>query len=619
MCGVAGYLNLDGKPASTAIARGMADMLRHRGPDDEGTYTQGVVALSHRRLSIIDLTTSGRQPMLTPDGRYVLTYNGEIYNFQELRAELQARGVAFTSHSDTEVLLRGFEQWGEAVLSRLNGMFAFAILDNHEQRLLLARDRYGVKPLYVAQVGQTLMFASEIKAFMAHPDFSVGLDRSGLVEYFTFQNYFSDRTLFAGVTVFPAGHYQWIDCRTGVVASPVQYWDYNFRQPATAGTREDYLQELDRLFLQAVRRQLVSDVEVGSFLSGGMDSGSIVAVAAHDLGHLKTFTVGFDMHSISGLEVAFDERRQAELMSYKFGTEHYEMVLKAGDMERCMRRLVWHLEEPRVGQSYPNFYAANLAGRFCKVVLAGTGGDEMFGGYPWRYYRAVINDDFQHYIDKYFEYWQRLLPADARRSFFAPVADARDRLDLRGVFSDVFRPEVGRPASPQDYINHSLYFEAKTFLHGLLVVEDKLSMAYGLEARVPFLDNDLVDFALTLPVEMKLGGLGNADRQDAGQTRDGKLLLREAMARYIPDEIVRGVKQGFSAPDASWFKGESIAYVNRRLMCKDAAIFEYVDRATVHALVQDHLDGRENRRLLIWSLLSLEEWIDTFLRGHRPH
>lgn len=628
MCGVAGYINLDGKPASASVARAMADLIRHRGPDDEGVYTQGAVALAHRRLSIIDLSSSGHQPMLTPDGRYALTYNGEIYNFQELRAELQARGVRFTSHSDTEVLLRGFEQWGEAVLGRLNGMFAFVILDNREQRLLLARDRYGIKPLYTSRASKALLFGSEIKAFLGHPDYQVGLDRSGLVEYFAFQNYFTDRTLFSGVTVFPPGHYQWVDLRAGTAGAPVQYWDYHFEEPAAPASRQEYLEELDHLFLQAVRRQLVSDVEIGSYLSGGMDSGSITAVAAHDIGNLKTFTVGFDTHSVSGLEVAFDERDQAEFMSYKFGTEHYEMVLKAGDMERCMRRLVWHLEEPRVGQSYPNFYAANLAGRFCKVVLAGTGGDELFGGYPWRYYRAVVNDDFEHYVDKYFDYWKRLLPPSAMKDFLSPIAEVRNALDLRGVFGSVFKSHADQMTTPQDYVNHSLYFEAKTFLHGLLVVEDKLSMAHGLESRVPFLDNDLVDFALRLPVDMKLGNLGevvahneNEPGRKTGRyfekTRDGKLLLREAMSRYIPEQITGNVKQGFSAPDASWFKGESIAYVRKRLMCKDARLFEYLDRKTVHSLVEDHLDGRENRRLLIWSLLSFEEWIDTFLDG-RP-
>ncbi|MCG8544532.1 MAG: asparagine synthase (glutamine-hydrolyzing) [Alphaproteobacteria bacterium] len=626
MCGIAGYLNLDGAPASETVAQDMAAMLDHRGPDDAGRFADGAVAFGHTRLSIIDLSAAGHQPMTTEDGRYTITYNGEIYNFRELRRELEQDGVSFRSRSDTEVLLKAFARWGEAVVARLNGMFAFAVWDSRDARLFLARDRYGVKPLYMGRAGNTVLFASEIKAFLPHPAYAADIDTEGLVEYFAFQNYFTDRTLFRDVRMFPAGHYQWIDGGRGWdgLGAQVQYWDYSFAQPEKPRARADYIEELDRLFVQAVERQLVSDVEVGSYLSGGMDSGSITAVASRDLVNLKTFTVGFDLHSASGLELVFDEREKAELMSYRFGTEHYEMVLKAGDMERCMRRLTWHLEEPRVGQSYPNFYAANLAGRFCKVVLAGAGGDELFGGYPWRYYRAVVNDDFPHYVDKYFSYWQRLLPAELLEPFLRPLGAGVRDVDLRGIFAGVFKSHADALTTPQEYVNHSLYFEAKTFLHGLLTVEDKLSMAHGLESRVPFLDNDLVDFACRVPVEMKLGNLrdvvahnenepGRKTQRYFQKTQDGKLLLRDAMRRYIPDEIAENVKQGFSAPDASWFKGESIDYVRKRLMGRDAGIFEFVDRDTVHSLVEDHLQGRENRRLLIWSLLSIEEWIETFL------
>ncbi len=604
----------------------MADLLGHRGPDDAGEFASGAVAFGHRRLSIIDLTAAARQPMATDDDRYVITYNGEIYNFRELRAELESLGVTFRTRSDTEVLLKGYMQWGEDVVARLNGMFAFAVWDNHKKRMFLARDRYGVKPLYVCRIGNAFLFASEIKAFLAHPAYSADIDTEGLVEYFAFQNFFTDRTLFTNVRTFPAGHFQIIECSAGAdgIGDPIQYWDYRFIQPDSAGDRDEYLEEFDRLFVQAVGRQLVSDVEIGSYLSGGMDSGSITAIARRDLEHLKTFTVGFDLHSASGLELVFDERERAEFMSYHIGTEHYEMVLKAGDMERCMQRLTWHLEEPRVGQSYPNFYAANLSSRFCKVVLAGAGGDELFGGYPWRYYRAVVNDDFPHYVGKYYSYWKRLLPEGVLEKFLDPLGSVVDAVDLRGIFAGVFTSHADTLTTPQDYVNHSLYFEAKTFLHGLLTVEDKLSMAHGLESRVPFLDNDLVEFAMRVPVEMKLGNLGEVvahnenepgpkTRKYFQKTRDGKLLLRDAMRRYIPDEITQSVKQGFSAPDASWFKGESIDYVRKRIMGKDAGIFEFVDRATVHNLVEDHLQGRENRRLLIWSLLAVEEWIETFL------
>jgi asparagine synthase (glutamine-hydrolysing) len=405
---------------------------------------------------------------------------------------------------------------------------------------------------------------------------------------------------------------------------PVQYWDYIFKEPEQVKDEAEYAEELDRLFRQAVNRQLVSDVDVGAYLSGGMDSGSITAVAATQLPYMRTFTCGFDLNSASGLELGFDEREKAEFMSYKFKTEHYEMVLKAGDMERVLPKLAWHLEEPRVGQSYPNYYAAQLASKFVKVVLSGAGGDELFGGYPWRYYRAVVNDDFEHYTDKYYNFWQRLIPNQVIHKVFKPIWDDVEHVWTRDIFRDVFTTHASELTRPEQYVNHSLYFEAKTFLHGLLVVEDKLSMAHSLETRVPFLDNDLVDFAMRLPVKTKLGNLDEVVRLNENEPgsktqkyfqkcQDGKLLLRKVMNKHIPSEIADATKQGFSAPDASWFKGESIDYVRKILMNSNARIYEYMDRETVCALVQEHLDGNQNRRLLIWSLLNVEQFCTEYL------
>lgn len=328
--------------------------------------------------------------------------------------------------------------------------------------------------------------------------------------------------------------------------------------------------------------------------------------------------------------MAFDEREKAELMSYLFRTEHYDMVLKAGDMERILPKLAWHLEEPRVGQSYPNFYAAQLASKFVKVILSGTGGDELFGGYPWRYYRAVVNDNFEQYIDKYYVYWQRLIPNKTIKEVFTPIWDEVKHIWTRDIFRDVFKNRVASFERPEDYINHSLYFEAKTFLHGLLVVEDKLSMAHGLETRLPFLDNDLVDFAMHLPVKMKLQNLREVIRLNENEpalkttkyfqrTRDGKLLLRRVMEKYIPSEVNRAEKQGFSAPDASWFKGESIEYVRRLLYNSNARIYDFLDRRSVQRLVDEHLEGKQNRRLFVWSLLSFEWWCHSFLGSSGMH
>jgi len=504
-------------------------------------------------------------------------------------------------------------------------MFAFAIWDKTRQELFLARDRYGIKPLYYTCLGSYLLFASESKAFAAHPSFQSELDAEALLEYFSFQNLFTDKTLLKGVRAFPPGCRASIPLGRMISELPlVRYWDFNFQEPEDPGSEDELIEELDRLLRRAVSRQLVSDVDVGSYLSGGMDSGSITAIAASQLPYMKTFTCGFDMHSASGLEAAFDEREMAEHMSYLFKTEHYEMVLKAGDMERVLPRLSWHLEEPRVGQSYPNFYAAQLASKFVKVVLAGTGGDELFGGYPWRYYRAVVNCDFEQYIDKYYAYWQRLIPNKAIQAVFRPVWDEVRHVWTRDIFRNVFSRHAENLTRPEDYINHSLYFEAKTFLHGLLIVEDKLNMAHSLECRVPFLDNDLVDFAVRLPVHMKLRNLDEVVRINENEigpkstryferTRDGKVLLRRVMERYIPREVTQAVKQGFSGPDASWFRGESIDYVRNILHDKRARIYRYLDPTAVNDLVNEHLEGRQNRRLFIWSLLNVEWWLRMYL------
>lgn len=625
MCGITGIINLNSEPVSPVILRRMTDVIAHRGPDGEGYFTDGNVGLGHRRLAIIDLSPAGHQPMMTNDHKYVIVYNGEVFNFQELRLELETLGYHFRSRTDSEVVLNAYVEWGERALDRFNGMFSFAIWDGEHKEIFLARDRYGIKPLYYYLKDNVFLFASEVKAMLPHPTCSSELDREALLEYFTFQNIFTDRTLFRNVRLLPAGSYLRLNLKDSEKTPlPVKYWDFNFSETDTIKDEREYTEELDRLLRQATLRQLISDVDLGSYLSGGMDSGTITAIAATQLPYIKSFTCGFDLHSASGIERNYDERVKAELMSYKFKTEHYEMVLKAGDMERILPELAWHLEEPRVGQSYPNYYVAQLASKFVKVILSGAGGDEMFGGYPWRYYRAMVNTSFEDYIDKYYAYWQRLIPNKVIRQVFAPIWQDVSHVWTRDIFRDVFASRVQELARPEDYIHHSMYFEAKTFLHGLLVVEDKLSMAHSLETRVPFLDNDLVDFAMRLPVRYKLAHLEEVTRLNENEpgdktskyyqrTNDGKLLLRKVMGLYIPDEIANAEKQGFSAPDASWFKGESIDYVRREILDGKAHLYEYLDRKTVNDLVMDHLEGRQNRRLLIWSLLNFEWWLRKFI------
>ncbi|MBG80853.1 MAG: asparagine synthase (glutamine-hydrolyzing) [Phycisphaerae bacterium] len=620
MCGIAGIFNLSGSPADPEVLRKMADVIAHRGPDGEGFHVEGMIGLGHRRLAIIDLSEAGKQPMLTADEQLALVYNGEIYNFQELRAELESRGHQFRSRTDSEVVLQAWQEWGPECVHRFNGMFAFAIWDKRNQSLYLVRDRYGIKPLYWARWGSTFLFGSEQKAILQHPDARREVDPEAMLEYFTFQNIFTDRTLLKNVRLLPPGTIARISPGSDKDPELTRYWDYDFREPENPVDPREYREELDRLIKQAVSRQLVSDVELGSYLSGGMDSGTLTALASRELPYIKTFTCGFDLSSASGIEMSFDERVKAEAMSAVYKTEHYEMVLKAGDMERAMPTLAYHLEEPRVGQSYPNYYASKLASKFVKVVLSGAGGDELFGGYPWRYYRAVRCDGFEDYIDQYYVYWQRLIDNTNIKKVFAPIWSQVDHVWTRDIFRDVFEQRDIELERPEDFINHSLYFEAKTFLHGLLVVEDKLSMSHGLESRVPFLDNDLVDFAMSCPVGLKLNNLDSVlkfDENTTGnktvayfqKTNDGKQILRDVMRSYIPEHIVDAVKQGFSAPDGSWFKGESIDYVRNTLMEGDPFIYQFMDRDSVTELVDDHLQGHQNRRLFIWSLLNVEQWM----------
>ena len=626
MCGIAGIANLDGSPADPTLLRRMTDAIAHRGPDGEGQLVDGAVGIANRRLAIIDLSDAGRQPMASENGRIAVVHNGEIYNFRELRVGLEQRGHRFRSATDTEVVVHAWEEQGPACVDEFNGMFAFAVWDAQRGRLDLVRDRYGVKPLYWWCDGRTLLFASEIKALLVHPRVRRGVCAGALGEYFTFQNVFSDRTLFEGVRLLQPGCRLSLDLRAGTPPAIERWWDYRFTADLDGTSEEDLAELVSETFAEAVTRQLVSDVPIGGYLSGGMDSSSIVAVATRSLPRLSSFTAGFDLSSASGLEIGFDERRDAESLANLMKTEHYEVVLHAGDMEWVLPDLVWHLEDLRVGQCYPNFYVARLASKFVKVVLSGAGGDELFGGYPWRYYQGIGSDDRDDYLRRYYGFWQRLVSDEDKARLFRTetqraIGDESSFDAFRGVFAGWDRPFE----SDEDIVDASLYFELKTFLHGLLVVEDKLSMAHSLETRVPFLDNRLVDLALRIPARAKIHSLGSAPRVDenvagkrhlyAQQSSDGKAVLRRAMAGIVPGEVAGRTKQGFSAPDASWFRGESLDYINRLLGDPKALIYEYLEPAYVRSVLDQHCSGRANRRLLIWSFLCFEWWCRRFLDG----
>lgn len=625
MCGIVGVCNLNGEPVPTVLLKRMTDIIVHRGPDGEGHYTDGPVGLGHRRLAIIDLSPAGRQPMGNETGQVVITYNGEIYNYQNLKTELQAKGHHFTSRTDTEVVVHAYEEWGEQCIERFNGMFAFAIWDGPRERLFLARDRYGIKPLYYYWGNGVFLFASEIKALLEHPALRVEVCYPALDEYFTFQNIFSDLTFFEGIRLLPTGSYMVLDLQKSPEPFIHQYWDYDFSARPLSCSQQECADELYRLFVQAVTRQLMSDVPVGSYLSGGMDSGSITSVAASQLGRLMTFTCGFDLSSASGFELGFDERAKSEVLSNHFKTEHYEVVLHAGEMEHIIPELTWHLDVPRLGQSYPNYYVARLAGKFVKVVLSGGAGDELFAGYPWRYYRGVNSNGQRDYFHNYYAYWQRMIPEEDKPQFF----NAETYRHIKGhstfdVFKGVFDGLDLSLNCPEDYVNASLYFELRTFLRGLLIIEDKISMAHSLETRMPFLDNDLVDFALRVPVRYKLLNLDHVVRVDENEpgkvvkyrarpNSDGKAILRQAMARLIPLEVIERPKQGFSGPDASWFRGESVDYVNNLLRNPKALLYQFLNPPYVERVLDQHSSGRVNKRLLIWSLLSFEWWCRRFI------
>lgn len=609
MCGIAGLIRVDGEPVDPVDIQRMTDAIAHRGPDGEGQWLGDMIGLGHRRLAIIDLSEHAAQPMHSADGRYVLTYNGEVYNFPELRRDLERAGSVFTSHSDTEVVLEAVIRWGiDDAVKRFNGMFAFALWDRRERRLVLARDRFGIKPLYLWTSDRTLGFASESKAFLALPWFPAVLDRLGVAEYLTFQNILTDRTFLEGVTVFPPGH--WAELCIGDGERTLrrhQYWDITYTDDAhermTSGEAAEGLRAaLD----SAVGRQLTADVEVGAYLSGGLDSGGVVALASRRVDRMKTFTCGFDLTDTQAHEAGVDERRQAEMVARELGTEQYEVVIGPRELREALPRVVAHMDEPRVGQSYPNLYAAKLASRFVKVALAGTGGDEILGGYPWRYPPVGLAPAAAR--DWHFDRWQRLLSPDEVLALLRPLGLTRDEFDPRAIHAALFdRARNAVHAERTDpWTATAMYFEAKTFLPGLLDVEDRLSMAFGLEARVPFLDNEVVDFAGNLPRSWLVSGRKAEQSTLAPPSLNaGKALLRAGLAGLLPEDILTATKQGFSAPDGSWFATTNRDFLADRVSAADRRL---MDADISRQLVARHIDGTRQSRLLMWSLLVLAEW-----------
>jgi len=623
MCGITGIFNFNGDLVSSDILRSMTDSIKHRGPDGEGYFTDENVGFGHRRLAVIDLTETGKQPMTTEDESVWITCNGEVYNFKELKKELSKKGHTFKSTSDTEVVLHAYKEWGIDCIKKFNGLFAFALWDKNKKKGYLARDRYGVKPLYYFKNKDHLIFASEIKAILKHPSVKTELDYKAVSEYFTFQNLLSDKTFFKGVKLLDLGTY--VEFSQDVF-TPTKYWDYDFISNELDADKEELIKTLKEKFENAVVHQMVSDVPVSSYLSGGMDSTSVTTIASRNAENMRSFTCGFDMTGVAGFEEQFDEKEAAKSTAKELGTEHHEMEVSSKDMEEIMPKLIYHLEDFRMSMSFPNYAVSEFVSKHNKVVLSGAGGDELFCGYPWRYNHAVGNKDSEDYLNNYYEYWQRLIKDEEKKNLFTKEAYEKVKdYSTKEVFRKRFENKKIDPKNNKDCINNALQFEAKTFLHGLFVIEDKISMAHSLEVRVPFLDKDFVDFAMKIPLKYKLKNYDELMSIDPEKSKDirgkyveasnGKLILREMMAQLIPDVITRRKKQGFAPPGAEWFRHQSQDYVEEILLSERALNRGIFNPDFIKQKIEAHLSGREDHRLFIWSLLCFEYWCRIWMDG----
>jgi len=640
MCGIFGAISLGGSPIDVYSIKLMSKVIAHRGYDDYGFFASNMqgdqhtenidqayrnsnmwdIFLGHRRLSVIDLTTKGHQPMCDASKNIWITYNGEVYNFIEIKNELKKLNYTFKSKTDTEVLLNAYKEWGMEAIHKFNGMFALAIWDANKKILFLVRDRYGTKPLYYTISNNTLIFSSEIKSILKYKNVDKSLSYCALNEYFTFQNLFRNETLFKNINTLPQASYLKVYNNTITIK---EYWDFNFQNTNHTLSFNDCKDKLLDLFTQAVKRQLVSDVPVGGCLSGGMDSGSIVALASQYLPRMMTFTGGFDLSQITGVEANIDERKDAELISNQYKTQHYEQIINAGDIRWIMPKLIRHLEDLRVGMSYPDYYISNLASKFVKVCLSGAGGDELFAGYPWRYYSTIKSLNKDSFLQNYYNFWQRLVSHEDKNLLFQNDVFEQIKDDNPfDIFKSIFNKNSNlKYNSSEDYINNSLYFEIKTYLPGLLIVGDKLSMANNLEVRFPFLDNDLVNFAMQIPIEYKLNNFSNIKKVDENILKrsikydesynNGKSILRETMQKLLPTAITNKKKQGFVPPDASWYRGENFDYVKEILLDTDVKSSKYIRKDYINEIINKHSKG-ENFRLLIWSLLCFEFWCKEF-------
>jgi len=593
MCGLVGIFQKE-KKVEEKILRRMTRIMAHRGPDDEGIFIDKNVGLGHRRLSIIDLTAAGHQPMFNENKNLAIVFNGEIYNFAEIKRTLLKKKHHFYSSSDTEVILHAYEEWGKDCVRRFNGMWAFIIYDSHKKEFFVSRDRLGIKPIYWYKDDQKIILASEVKSILQYPGLKAKLNFAALNEYFTFQNILSDLTLFEGIHLLRAGH--------NLIISPNEfkiepYWEADFAKKKL--TLSQWKEKLFNTLKSSVWRHMIADVPVGTFLSGGMDSTTIAYFAAQKNPKFFTFSGGFDLERATGREADLDERRFAEIVARRVSSEHYENVLQPTSVELAMPKIIWHLEDLRLAMCYPQFYIAKLASKFVKVALSGTGGDEIFGGYPWRYQLVAEAKTQEDFDQKQYHYWSRLIKDGQKEEFFS--AKVLAKIDLARPFQEYRR--IISPADGQHPIDKAIYFEQKTFLHGFFIVEDKMLMAHSIEGRVPMTDFELVKLVNAMPARLKY------------QDNLGKVLFRQTMNRYLPKEITTKRKTGFTPPDETWYRYQLNAYLHEIILGKRALARGYFNHEFLKKIFSEHEKGKKDHRLLIWSLLSFEWWNRIFLEG----
>ncbi|MBM4133155.1 MAG: asparagine synthase (glutamine-hydrolyzing) [Nitrospira sp.] len=620
MCGIAGIVRLDGAAASPQLIRTMTRALRHRGPDASGFHADGPVALGHQRLKIIDLSEAAAQPMANHDGSIWIVFNGEIYNYRELRPELEGRGYRFRSQSDTEALLHLYEAMGERCVERLDGMFAFAIWDQPRQRLFLARDRAGKKPLYYARVDDAFVFASEVKALLRHPEMEGAPAAEVIPHYFMFGYAPQGTTFYRGIAQLPPAHTMTVEA--GRPMPPRRYWDLSFTPPAGAApTEADARERVRSLVTDAVRKRLMADVPLGAFLSGGIDSSIVVGVMSRLLNRpVKTFSIGF-----TG-DPSLDETPFARVVAKHFQTDHHEFVVEPKAID-LIETLVWHHDGPFGDASaIPTSIVSRLTREHVTVALNGDGGDEVFAGYL-RFQACLAAERLPRGLVQALDGALRALPEPKtyhhwlrRAQRFFRVAANPLFTRLRGWISifdrdldRLLRPEImqGIAVQPADYpaellartdaysaLAKVLYVNFMTYLpDDLLVKADRCAMAHSLEGRSPFLDHHLAEYVAGLPDTYKVRG------------RTTKYLLKAAFADLLPPEILTRGKKGFGVPLGAWFRTDLRDYLRDHLLSSQALCHDYCQPSYVEGLVQEHVAGLRDHGLRLWTLLTFEVWL----------